>query len=147
MDRKRTKRQQATPVPPASESDIHGGETAPPAPPPEIVDWVQDSLSFFPDDAQVRVLHSQAPRGILCCTRQWGKSTVSALKALYRLVLHPKSLVLVVSPSERQSREFLRKIVVFAADLGWKIRSDGSNRASVVSPEGGRKKSPACSRA
>jgi hypothetical protein len=139
MDRKQTKRAKSIFPPPDAEPVLPRGEDAgPPAPPPPILDWARAEFSFFPDEAQTRVLQSEAARGILCCTRQWGKSTISALKALYRLVVQPKALVLVVSPSERQSREFLRKIVVFATDLGWKIKGDGSNRASVVSPAGGR---------
>jgi hypothetical protein len=40
---------------------------------------------FEPDEPQIRVLRSVAQRGILNCTRQWGKSTVTAAKALHHV--------------------------------------------------------------
>jgi hypothetical protein len=63
----------------------------------------------WPDPAQERVLASGSHRGILNCTRQWGKSTVTAAKAVHRAYTEGGSLTLVVSPSARQSGEFVRK--------------------------------------
>ena len=40
-------------------------------------------LGFHPNPRQAEVLASGAKRGILNCTRQWGKSTVTAIKALH----------------------------------------------------------------
>jgi hypothetical protein len=51
---------------------------------------------------QAAVLNSTAKRGILNCTRQWGKSTLLAVKAVHRAWTEPRSLVLVASPSVRQ---------------------------------------------
>ena len=39
------------------------------------------------------LLHSTAKRGILNCSRQWGKSTVTAAKAVHRAFTHAASLV------------------------------------------------------
>ena len=61
------------------------------------------------------MLDSAAKRGILNCTRQWGKSTVLAVKAVHRAWTVAGSLILVASPSERQSGEFLRKAAAFLA--------------------------------
>ena len=47
--------------------------------------------------------------GNLNCTRQWGKSTVTAAKAIHQAQHEAGSLTLVVSPSARQSGEFVRK--------------------------------------
>ena len=41
-------------------------------------------FGFAPDELQKTVLESTASRGILNCTRQWGKSTVCAIKAIHR---------------------------------------------------------------
>jgi len=74
-----------------------------------IVYFAREQLGFDPDPRQMEVLESTAKRGILNCTRQWGKSTVAAIKALHTAHSKPESLVLVASPGERQSAEFLKK--------------------------------------
>src|SRR5262245_53778874 len=63
-----------------------------------------------PDPWQAEVLRSTSPRIILNCSRQSGKSTVSALIALYEACYRPPALVLVLSPSLRQSQELFRKV-------------------------------------
>jgi hypothetical protein len=95
-------------------------------------------LGFRPDPKQAAVLNSQAPRGILLCCRQWGKSTVSAAKAVHRAWTAAGSLVLVASPSERQSAEWLRKAEQFVQILGVKPRGDGANAQSILLPNGSR---------
>jgi hypothetical protein len=95
-------------------------------------------LGFEADERQRAVLDSQAKRGILNCTRQWGKSTVLAVKAVHRAWTAAGSLVLVASPSERQSGEFLRKAAEFLRRLGVKRRGDGDNASSLALPNGSR---------
>jgi hypothetical protein len=63
-----------------------------------------------PDPWQQQVLRSQAKRQLLLTSRQSGKSTVSAVLALHQAVYQPKSLVLILSPSLRQSQELFRKV-------------------------------------
>ena len=70
----------------------------------DAVEFARRQLGFEPDERQAEVLRSTAKRGILNCSRQWGKSTVTAAKALHRVLTRPGSLVLVASPSKRQSR-------------------------------------------
>ena len=48
-----------------------------------------------------------------CWGRQTGKSTAIALKALHYAFSRPRSTVLIVSPSERQSRLLLEKVKAF----------------------------------
>lgn len=69
------------------------------------------------DPWQLRVLASTAARVILLCSRQVGKSTVAAALALLTAICEAPALVLVVSPSERQSGELLRKVRDFYAAL------------------------------
>ncbi len=107
-------------------------------PAPEVSLWAGQHLSFHPDPLQAAVLDSTAPRGILNCSRQWGKSTVLAVKAVHRAFSRPGSLILVASPSERQSGEFLRKAAVFLLSLGIKRRGDGDNSSSLLLPNGSR---------
>jgi hypothetical protein len=74
-------------------------------------------LAFHPDPSQAQVLMSAKPRILLNCTRQWGKSTTAAVLALHRALYYPNSLVLLVSPSQRQSSELFRKVVEFMNKL------------------------------
>src|SRR5689334_3115823 len=66
-------------------------------------------LGFMADETQSRILNANVHRALLNCTRQWGKSTVTAAKAVHRAYSVAQSLILVLSPSARQSAEFLRK--------------------------------------
>jgi hypothetical protein len=103
-----------------------------------VSEFARHKLAFEPDPRQAAVLDSQAGRGILNCTRQWGKSTVLAVKAVHRAWTVPGSLTLIASPSERQSGEFLRKAAGFLARLDVKRRGDGDNAASLALPNGSR---------
>jgi hypothetical protein len=80
----------------------------------------------------------RGPRVILNCTRQWGKSTVTAAKAVHEAWTKPGSLTLVASPSARQSGEFVRKAEGFVARLGVRVKGDGDNEISVCLPNGAR---------
>jgi hypothetical protein len=97
-----------------------------PWPPSEVMEtnwamnpesFAREALGFTPDAHQARILTSPHSRGLLNCTRQWGRSTVVALKAVHRGLFRPESMILVVSPSKRQSREFLRKAKRFVSCL------------------------------
>lgn len=70
-----------------------------------------------PDPWQRDVLISDDPQTILNCTRQGGKSTVTALKALPKALYREGSLTLVLAPSMRQSSETFRKIIGFYNEL------------------------------
>jgi hypothetical protein len=95
-------------------------------------------LGFRPDPKQRIVLQEGIRRGLLNCSRQWGKSTVTAAKAVHRAYTRPDSLVVVVSPSARQTGEFLRKAAGFAWKLGIRARGDGDNAMSLLFPDGSR---------
>ena len=66
-----------------------------------------------PDPWQERVLRSGAARTLLNCSRQSGKSTVSAALALHEALYRPPALVLLLSPSLRQSVELFRTVMRF----------------------------------
>jgi terminase large subunit-like protein len=108
---------------------------------PESTDageFVRSRLGFQPDAAQARVLISRAKRGLLNCTRQWGKSTITAAKAVHHAFTVPEALTLVVSPSARQSGEFVRKAAGFVRQLGMRAKGDGDNEMSLALPNGSR---------
>jgi hypothetical protein len=100
--------------------------------------WVRRKLGFEPDPQQCRVLSTEIKRGILNCTRQWGKSTVAAAKAVHQAWSVAESLTVVVSPSSRQSGELVRKAEDFVRRLGVKPKGDGFNEISIALPNGSR---------
>jgi hypothetical protein len=66
---------------------------------------------FAPDPWQVRVLRSQARQILLNCSRQAGKSTVTACLGLHAALYQAPALVLVVTPTQRQSQEVFKRVV------------------------------------
>ena len=66
-----------------------------------------------PDPWQRRLLQSTASRQLLLCCRQSGKSTACAALALATALKEPDALVLLLSPSLRQSQELYRKVAQF----------------------------------
>jgi len=69
-----------------------------------------DCLGITPDPWQQEVLRAASKRIILNCSRQAGKSTVAAIIALHQIIFYEESLVLLISPSLRQSAELFRKV-------------------------------------
>lgn len=102
------------------------------------VAWARERLGFELDARQAAVLASAARRGLLCCTRQWGKSTTAAAKALHVAEYEPGSLAVVIAPGLRQASELVRKCEMFASRLGYKARGDGDSPVSLVLPNGSR---------
>jgi hypothetical protein len=76
---------------------------------------------FTLDTWQRDVLLSDAHQIILLVTRQGGKSTVSSIRALHRALYTPASLVLLLAPSYRQSKELFRKVKDALAALPFSV--------------------------
>src|SRR5438445_11374257 len=104
---------------------------------PDIGGFTRLRLGFDPNPLEESVLRG-GRRGIVNCTRQWGKSTVAAAKAVHRAYCRPDSLILVLSPSERQSGELMRKAEEFVSRMGIKVRGDGTNEISIAFPNRSR---------
>jgi hypothetical protein len=104
----------------------------------DAVAFARQRLRLTPDPMQTRVLESRHPRGILDCSRQWGKSTVAAVKAINTAVSIPESTVLVASPSGRQSAEFLDKAQKLMRRARMPVRGDGNNDISLAFRNGSR---------
>jgi len=62
------------------------------------------------DRWQTQVLRTRKAQILLLCSRQVGKTLVAAALALRTALLEAPALVLVLTPSERQSSEFVRRI-------------------------------------
>ena len=67
----------------------------------------------------------------MCCARQTGKSTISALLGLWTAIYEAPALVLLVSPSQRQSGELFRKVMDYyrALDGGPELHMESALRA------------------
>jgi hypothetical protein len=96
------------------------------------VAFAEDKLRFRPDDWQRKFLRSTAKQLIFNITRQGGKSTVAAALALHTAVYMAGSLILLVSPSLRQSRELFAKIMEFLRDLEPAEELEADNLSSCV---------------
>jgi hypothetical protein len=100
-----------------------------------------------PDSWQDSVLRSDASRLLLLASRQAGKSFVAAAVALQTALLRPRSPVLLLSPSLRQSGELYRKVVDLFNALGRPmgvtaesaLRLELANGSRVVSLPGDEK--------
>jgi hypothetical protein len=94
--------------------------------------FATDRLNFRPDDWQRELLRSTAFRVILNITRQGGKSTTTAILALHQAIYDPGSLTLLVSPSQRQSRELFAKTIDFLRSIEPTVELDEDNKLSAT---------------
>jgi hypothetical protein len=72
---------------------------------------------IVPDAWQSDLLRSDAQQMILLCSRQSGKSTITSILALHQAIYTADSLILLLSPSLRQSQELFRKLQNFYTEL------------------------------
>jgi hypothetical protein len=97
-----------------------------------------EKLGVTPDPWQGALLQSEAPRVLLNCSRQSGKSTTAGILALHRALYHPGSLVLVLAPALRQSQELFGKVAGFYRLLGRPVAAQGERRLSLELENGSR---------
>jgi hypothetical protein len=96
------------------------------------------ALGVDPDPWQEDLLGSSSDRVLLNCSRQSGKSTISAIIALHRALYHPGSLVLALAPALRQSQELFGKVAGFYRDLGRPVAPRGERKLSLELENGSR---------
>ena len=89
------------------------------------------------DPWQAELLRSTASRILMLCSRQSGKSTLAACLALADALQHP-SLVLLLSPSLRQSQELFRKVVHFYRRLKHTIPTEQESALRLELVNGSR---------
>lgn len=128
----------STTTTPSNPSPARALKQAPPDGMP-VATWAAQALGFQADPIQTEILNTHSPRLILCCTRQWGKSSVAAVKALHLAAAKPGAFVLIASASFKQSAELLRVIRRHAEKLlGARCKGDGVNRGAIVLPNESR---------
>lgn len=97
-----------------------------------------------PDPWQALFLRNRASKTLLLCSRQAGKSTVTSVAALHEAFFYPPALVLLLSPSLRQSQELFKKVLTVyrsirgdeKADAESTLRLELSNGSRVISLPG-----------
>jgi hypothetical protein len=97
-----------------------------------------ERLGWHPDPWQAAVLRAPDKGVLLNCCRQAGKSTATAVIALHTAIYRPGSLVLLVSPTDRQSKTLFDKVVVFLRRLKEKPTLSEDNRHSMTFDNGSR---------
>lgn len=90
------------------------------------------------DPWQAELLRSSAPRVLLNCCRQSGKSTMAAVLAAYTALYQPGSLVLVLSPTLRQSQELFRKCLAIYRALDRPVPAEAETKLSLELENGSR---------
>lgn len=96
------------------------------------------ALGMEPDAWQRDVLRATDARLLMLCARQCGKSTVAGILGLHTAMFRPDSLVLLLSPSQRQSGEIFRKIVGFYEDLGRPVPAEQATATTLFLANGSR---------
>ncbi len=91
-----------------------------------------------PDPWQAGVLRSTAPRLLLNCSRQSGKSTITATLAVHTALYEPGALVLLLSPSLRQSGELFKKALTVYRAVGRPVAPEAETRLTLELENGSR---------
>ncbi len=90
------------------------------------------------DKWQRDLVRSPARRRLVNVTRQGGKSSAVAVLACHTALYVPKSLTLILSPGERQSKETFRKVMDVYHALGRPVPADTENRLELELENGSR---------
>jgi len=101
-----------------------------------VSEWAESALGFTPSAKQKEVLDSDARHLILCCNRQWGKTTTIAVKALHRAVTMPDQTIVIISRTKMQAGILIDRACTFAARIGHKIRRVLGHAFSLKLPNG-----------
>lgn len=91
-----------------------------------------------PDAWQASALRSTAPRMLLNCSRQSGKSTTTAALAVWTALYQPGSLSLLLSPSLRQSSELFKKCLGVYRALGRPVSPESESALHLDLDSGSR---------
>src|ERR671934_975675 len=97
-----------------------------------------EQAGLEPDPWQCHVLRSGAARVLLLCSRQAGKSTITSILAVHTALYEPGSLVLLLSPTLRQSGELFKKCAGVYQALGRPVPSDSESALQLELENGSR---------
>ncbi len=97
-----------------------------------------EQVGIIPDPWQANALRSAAQRVLMLCSRQSGKSTITSILALHTALYTPGSLVLLLSPSLRQSGELFKKCMATYKDLGRPVTAESETALTLTLDNGSR---------
>ena len=95
-------------------------------------------LGFAAEEWQADLLRSQSRRVLVACARQVGKTQTTSLRALHTALYRPGSLVLIISPSQRQSDEMLLRVRALYRSLSRPERLARDSGSELVLENGSR---------
>lgn len=90
------------------------------------------------DPWQAKLVRSQANRILVNCSRQTGKSTTTAVKAVHTALYEDGSTILLLSKALRQSSELFRKCLDVYQALDRPVGADTENKLSLELENGSR---------
>src|SRR5687767_9316016 len=99
---------------------------------------LMERMGMPPDPWQSKMLRSSSKRILLNVHRQAGKSTSTGVLAAHTAVYKPGSLVLLLSPSLRQSGELFRKALDAYHVIGGATPADVENKLTLELANGSR---------
>ena len=93
------------------------------------VEFARRKVGFEPDAKQEVLLRTEDRRVLLNCSRQWGKTSVGALRAAWEMVRRRDSCVVVVlSSGEDLAAEFVWKVEWYLRAAGEEVLRDARRR-------------------
>jgi len=81
-----------------------------------------EQLQFHAEPKQKEVLDSASKYLILCCNRQWGKTTTIAIKALHHAITKQDQTIVILSRTKGQAAILIQRAGIFAGRLNLKTR-------------------------
>jgi hypothetical protein len=96
------------------------------------------SAGMEPDGWQEDALKSEHPRQLYNCSRQSGKSTVAGILAVHTALYEPGSLVLLLSPTLRQSQELFKKALAVYRSSDHPVPSASETALALTLSNGSR---------
>jgi hypothetical protein len=100
--------------------------------------FFEEAFASPPDDWQRTVLRSDVPRLLINAGRQVGKSTAVAARAYWTARFRAPALVLLASPSLRQSQELYRKVQGIHRVLGDNVPLEAETATTLTFSNGSR---------
>jgi hypothetical protein len=105
----------------------------------------QRRLGFRCDSQQVDLFRRAGKRTLLNSSRQTGKTTAAAMKAVHTACWRRNITVLITAPTKQQTREFMRKVRTFAAIAGGQRTGDHSGQGPTRTTTNNRNETAAAS--
>lgn len=93
---------------------------------------------FIAEPWQERLMRSTSRRLILACSRQVGKTTSIAFRAVHTAVYNPGSLVLIMAPGQRQAEEMLETVRTIYHAAGRPVATTADSATTMKLANGSR---------